>query len=82
MPARVAPWIAALLLVCAAGLAWSAATTDSVTVDEPAHVTAGYASLVTGDYRLSPDHPPLARWPCRSEQTYRFIFVFRPDRGW
>lgn len=62
MPARVAPWIAALLLVCAAGLAWSAATTDSVTVDEPAHVTAGYASLVTGDYRLSPDHPPLARW--------------------
>lgn len=62
MPARVAPWIAALLLVCAAGLAWSAAATDSVTVDEPAHVTAGYASLVTGDYRLSPDHPPLARW--------------------
>ena len=62
MPARVAPWIAALLLVCAAGLAWSAATTDSVTVDEPAHVVAGYASLVTGDFRLSPDHPPLARW--------------------
>ena len=62
MPARVAPWIVALLLACAAGLAWSAATTDSVTVDEPAHVTAGYASLVTGDYRLSPDHPPLARW--------------------
>lgn len=62
MPARVAPWIATLLLACAAGLAWSAATTDSVTVDEPAHVTAGYASLVTGDYRLSPDHPPLARW--------------------
>lgn len=62
MPARVAPWIAALLLVSAAGLAWSAATTDSVTVDEPAHVVAGYASLVTGDFRLSPDHPPLARW--------------------
>ena len=62
MPARVAPWIVALLLACAAGLAWSAAVTDSVTVDEPAHVVAGYASLVTGDFRLSPDHPPLARW--------------------
>jgi hypothetical protein len=62
MPARVAPWIAALLLACAAGLAWSAATTDSVTVDEPAHVVAGYVSLATGDFRLSPDHPPLARW--------------------
>ncbi len=62
MPARVAPWIVALILLCAAGLAWSAAVTDSVTVDEPAHVVAGYASLVTGDFRLSPDHPPLARW--------------------
>ncbi|MEO8196419.1 MAG: glycosyltransferase family 39 protein [Thermoanaerobaculia bacterium] len=62
MPARVAPWIVALLFACAAGLAFSAATTDSVTVDEPAHITSGYASLVTGDFRLSPDHPPLARW--------------------
>jgi hypothetical protein len=62
VPARVAPWTLALLLACAAGLAWSAAITDSITVDEPAHVVAGYASLVTGDFRLSPDHPPLARW--------------------
>lgn len=62
MPARVAPWIVALVLACAGGLAWSAATSDSVTVDEPVHVVAGYASLITGDFRLSPDHPPLARW--------------------
>ncbi|MBP9146347.1 MAG: glycosyltransferase family 39 protein [Thermoanaerobaculia bacterium] len=59
---RLAPWLAALLLACAAGLAWSAATTDSVTVDEPSHLVAGYSTLVTGDFRLSPDHPPLARW--------------------
>ncbi len=62
MPARLELWIYAALFALAATLAWSAATTDSVTVDEPAHLVAGYASLRTGDFRLSPDHPPLARW--------------------
>lgn len=59
------PWrlasIAALVLVCAGGLAWHGATRDSVTVDEPSHLASGYAALSTGDYRLSPDHPPLGR---------------------
>ena len=55
------PAIAALVLVCAAGLAWGGATRDSVTVDEPSHLVSGYAALVAGDYRLSPDHPPLGR---------------------
>lgn len=61
MPERSASWIVVLVLVCAATLAWSAASSDSVTVDEPSHLVAGYASLVTRDFRLSPDHPPLAR---------------------
>jgi hypothetical protein len=55
------PAIAALVLACAAGLAWSGATRNSVTVDEPSHLSAGYAALAAGDYRLSPDHPPLGR---------------------
>lgn len=58
---RGAPWIALLLLTAAVGLAAAAAGGDSVTVDEPIHVTAGYATLTRGDFRLSPDHPPLAR---------------------
>jgi hypothetical protein len=37
---------------------------DSPTFDEPLHVTAGVAAWETGDYRLSPEHPPLARLWC------------------
>jgi len=33
----------------------------SATVDEPEHLTAGYAMLTRGDYRLDPYHPPLTR---------------------
>ena len=53
--------IALLVLASAIGLARTGASGDSVTVDEPSHLVAGYAALALGDYRLSPDHPPLAR---------------------
>jgi hypothetical protein len=49
------------LLALSTGLALGAARGDSITVDEPIHLLAGYASLVEGDHRLSPEHPPLAR---------------------
>jgi len=55
------PALAALVLACAAGFAGRGAATDSVTVDEPSHQIAGYAALTLGDFRLSPDHPPLGR---------------------
>ncbi|MEP7010759.1 MAG: glycosyltransferase family 39 protein [Acidobacteriota bacterium] len=55
------PALAALVLACAAGFAGRGAATDSVTVDEPSHLIAGYAALALGDFRLSPDHPPLGR---------------------
>lgn len=50
-----------LLLACGAVLAVWAAATDSVTVDEPGHLLAGLSVLHTGDFRLAPEHPPLAR---------------------
>ncbi|MEO7973835.1 MAG: hypothetical protein ABIU84_09640, partial [Thermoanaerobaculia bacterium] len=62
MSGRSAFWIGVVLVAAAAALAGIAATGDSVTVDEPSHLVAGYSSLVSGDFRLSPDHPPLARW--------------------
>lgn len=34
---------------------------ESQTVDEGVHLTAGYSYWRTGDYRLNPEHPPLAK---------------------
>jgi hypothetical protein len=53
------------MLACAAGLvlfailAWSAVSRKSATYDEPLHVVTGWMNLYVGDYRLSPDVPPL-----------------------
>jgi len=33
----------------------------SATVDEPLHLTAGYSYLVTGNFRLNLEHPPLIK---------------------
>ncbi|MFA5986332.1 MAG: glycosyltransferase family 39 protein [Parcubacteria group bacterium] len=38
-------------------LAWN----DSLTFDEVAHIPAGYSYVVLHDYRLNPEHPPLAK---------------------
>ncbi len=34
---------------------------DSAIVDEVAHIPAGYTYVKDGDYRLNPEHPPLAK---------------------
>jgi hypothetical protein len=34
---------------------------DSATFDETAHLAAGYSYLDHGDFRLNPEHPPLAK---------------------
>lgn len=49
------------LLVLSAALSWGAARTESLTMDEPVHLTAGASYLATGDFRLNPEHPPLAK---------------------
>jgi hypothetical protein len=36
-------------------------TQKSATVDEPQHLTAGYAALRLHDYRIDPEHPPFLR---------------------
>jgi len=38
-----------------------AARHTSITLDEPLHIASGYACLVTGDYRLVEEHPPLVK---------------------
>ena len=34
---------------------------DSFIVDEPWHIVAGTSYIRSGDFRLNPEHPPLAR---------------------
>lgn len=34
---------------------------ESATVDEPLHLASGYRYLKTGDFRMEPVHPPLAK---------------------
>lgn len=38
-------------------LAWQ----ESQTIDEAAHITAGYSYLTTRDFRFNPEHPPLLK---------------------
>jgi hypothetical protein len=63
LPSR---WVVILLLGLFAQVALAARYT-SITLDEPLHITSGYACLVTGDYRLVEEHPPLLKmwqaWP-------------------
>lgn len=52
---------AAGLLAAALVLQADASRVTSAVVDEPAHVTAGYLSLVRGDLRINREHPPLLK---------------------
>lgn len=43
----------------------SAAARKTVTNDEIVHIPAGYYYLVSGNFRLNPEHPPLVKmWAC------------------
>lgn len=57
------PGPAAVLAAVAihAALSLVAMSGESATYDEPAHLGAGYSYLRTGDFRLNPEHPPLAK---------------------
>jgi len=39
----------------------TSASSDSQTIDEAVHLSAGYSALRTGDFRLNPEHPPLIK---------------------
>ena len=55
---QLAAYVLLWILFAQVGLA---ARQTSITLDEPLHITSGYASLVTGDYRLVEEHPPCSR---------------------
>lgn len=49
------------ILVIGATLLVSSSVQDSQTQDESVHLVSGYSYWKTGDFRLSPEHPPLSR---------------------
>ncbi len=51
-----------------------AARHTSITLDEPLHITSGYACLLTGDYRLVEEHPPLLKML----QAFPLLFLDPP----
>jgi len=67
-PLTISHWplcvIVLILLIVAAVLAITSLVGDSITFDETSHLTSGYSYLRMGDFRLSPDHPPLAKMWC------------------
>ena len=52
---------AVIIVVIAVILAITSVWNDSPIVDEIPHIGAGYSYIATGDHRLNPEHPPLAK---------------------
>ena len=61
-----------------ATLALSSMRVKSATYDEPLHLTAGYTYLARGDYRVNPQHPPLAK-TLAAAGLLGLDVTFRPD---
>ncbi len=53
--------ITGVIIVSAVVLAFASVWNDSPIVDEIPHIGAGYSYVQKGDFRLNPEHPPLAK---------------------
>ena len=63
-PRIVGAVCAVFLLALFAGLSIWEMSGDSLTPDERAHLPAGYAYWVAGEFRLNPEHPPFVKLLC------------------
>ncbi len=96
---RKAHWshkaIVPALLAVSAVLAVTSLIGDSITFDETSHLTAGMSYLKMGDFRLAPDHPPLAKvwcalpllfvrnvWPPADDPDWCHNLMFVIGRRW
>ena len=86
--------LAGLLLTCGT-LAVTSTVGDSITYDETNHLTGGMSYLLTGDFRLAPETPPLAQswaalpllaieqqWPSADRPGWRAGEVLQVGREW
>lgn len=58
---KIVKYIAGLLLLFMLAVAVLSMKGDSLTMDELAHIPAGYGYMHEKDYRLNPEHPPLLK---------------------
>ncbi len=74
--------LAVLILAIMFCLSFFASLSDSGTTDEIAHIPSGYSYLKYHDYRLNPEHPPLAK--AISGTLLQFISIkdMRLDWSW
>jgi 4-amino-4-deoxy-L-arabinose transferase-like glycosyltransferase len=61
MSNRLAYIFAGLMLIVILSLAYFSLLGDSLTMDELAHLPAGYSYVTKHDMRLNPEHPPLIK---------------------
>ena len=54
-------FIAGIIIASSTILAIVSVWNDSPIVDEIPHIGAGYSYVQKGDFRLNPEHPPLAK---------------------
>ncbi len=59
---QIIPWLILYLFIIASFiLMFSSSRQESATMDELAHIPAGYGYVRYLDYRLNPEHPPLVK---------------------
>src|SRR6266571_3812455 len=76
MPRSVAGAVCAVLLLALfAGLSIWEMSGDSLTPDERAHLPAGYAYWVEGEFRLNPEHPPFVKLLCAAPLLFMDLKV-------
>ena len=82
MSGRAALVVLAVAVTAQAGLSIHAASGNSATFDEGAHLPAGYTHLVLGDHRLNPEQPPLAKLLAAAPLLLEQPVVRTDDRAW
>jgi 4-amino-4-deoxy-L-arabinose transferase-like glycosyltransferase len=70
------------ILAAFAALAISSLRGDSATFDEPAHLSAAWSHLALGDYRMSPDHPPLVKYVAALPLLFMDVKMPPQDPAW
>jgi 4-amino-4-deoxy-L-arabinose transferase-like glycosyltransferase len=65
-----------------AALTVTSLRTQSATFDEGTNLPSGYTSLKLGDYRLSPEHPPLVKVLAATPLLFMDVTVKEDDESW